>query len=258
MNKILQSASTGEINVTNDGATILKQCEGPRQHFKGSGRRGWGWNYDCHCSGCGVAREAEKLIAKKVRRQTIVEGYRIASLAALKALDKATCEWLSKCWHLCSKNLSSKPHKLREDLFNIGRPTLSSKDLSQDKDYFANLVVDAVLRLRYVPVQPPLEQRQTEVLAQGSTDLDAKWFLYRRGLHPEQTIEVNSPKRMENVKILIASTCTFIDGDLILANLDSSNGHRQNQYLWLLREGPRWTARGSWRSWNGLRECVHI
>ena len=36
-----------------------------------------------------LLREAEKLTAKKVQRQTIVEGYRIASLAALKALEKA-------------------------------------------------------------------------------------------------------------------------------------------------------------------------
>ena len=37
---------------------------------------------------------------------------------------------------------------LRKDLENISRTTLSSKVLSQDKDYFARLVVDAVLRLK--------------------------------------------------------------------------------------------------------------
>lgn len=36
----------------------------------------------------------------------------------------------------------------RKDLFNIARTTLSSKVLAQDKDYFANLAVDAVLRLK--------------------------------------------------------------------------------------------------------------
>lgn len=36
----------------------------------------------------------------------------------------------------------------REDLMNIARTTLSSKVLSQDKNYFANLAVDAVLRLK--------------------------------------------------------------------------------------------------------------
>jgi chaperonin GroEL (HSP60 family) len=71
--------------------------------------------------------------------------------------------------------LSSDPTKFRDDLFNIARTTLSSKVLSQDKDYFANLAVDAVLRLQVcinfsfcvlmiVSTLIPLFQ--------GSTDLD--------------------------------------------------------------------------------------
>lgn len=38
--------------------------------------------------------------------------------------------------------------KFREDLLNIARTTLSSKILSQHKEHFANLAVDAVLRLK--------------------------------------------------------------------------------------------------------------
>jgi T-complex protein 1 subunit beta len=37
---------------------------------------------------------------------------------------------------------------LRKDLENIARTTLSSKVVSQDKEYFSKLVVDAVLRLK--------------------------------------------------------------------------------------------------------------
>ncbi len=43
---------------------------------------------------------------------------------------------------------STDPARFRQDLMNIARTTLSSKVLSQDKDYFANLAVDAVLRLK--------------------------------------------------------------------------------------------------------------
>jgi hypothetical protein len=42
----------------------------------------------------------------------------------------------------------SDPVQFRQDLFNIARTTLSSKVLSQDKNYFANLAVDAVLRMK--------------------------------------------------------------------------------------------------------------
>lgn len=43
---------------------------------------------------------------------------------------------------------SKDPAAFRTDLMNIARTTLSSKVLSADKDYFANLAVDAVLRLK--------------------------------------------------------------------------------------------------------------
>ncbi len=43
---------------------------------------------------------------------------------------------------------SSNAEQFRSDLFNIARTTLSSKVLAQDKEYFANLAVDAVLRLK--------------------------------------------------------------------------------------------------------------
>jgi hypothetical protein len=48
-------------------------------------------------------------------------------------------------------HLSSDPARFRADLVNIAKTTLSSKVLSQDKDYFANLAVDAVLRLKVCP-----------------------------------------------------------------------------------------------------------
>jgi T-complex protein 1 subunit beta len=46
---------------------------------------------------------------------------------------------------------SNNPEAFRSDLFNIARTTLSSKVLAQDKEYFANLAVDAVLRLKVGP-----------------------------------------------------------------------------------------------------------
>jgi chaperonin GroEL (HSP60 family) len=55
------------------------------------------------------------------------------------------CRQCTDTWQLGS---SSDPATFRQDLFNIARTTLSSKVLAQDKDYFANLAVDAVLRLK--------------------------------------------------------------------------------------------------------------
>ena len=44
--------------------------------------------------------------------------------------------------------------KFRLDLMNIARTTLSSKILSQDKEHFAKLAVDAVMRLKVIGDYP--------------------------------------------------------------------------------------------------------
>jgi len=44
--------------------------------------------------------------------------------------------------------------KFRSDLMNIAMTTLSSKILSQDKEHFANMAVDAVMRLKVESLNP--------------------------------------------------------------------------------------------------------
>ncbi|TFK45480.1 hypothetical protein OE88DRAFT_1708839, partial [Heliocybe sulcata] len=199
MNKILQSGSSGDINVTNDGATILKaiQLDNPAAKILVNISKvqddevGDGTTSVCVLA-AELLREAEKLIAQKVHPQTIVEGFRIASAAALKALEQAAVD------------NSADPSQFRQDLLNIARTTLSSKVLSQDKDYFANLAVDAVLRLKG---STSLEHIQIIKKVGGKlTDsyLDEGFIL-------DKTIGVNSPKRMENAKILIANTSMDTD-----------------------------------------------
>ena len=164
MNKILQSASSGDINVTNDGATILKAIQLDNAAAKilvniskvQDDEVGDGTTSVCVLA-AELLREAEKLIGMKIHPQTIVEGYRIAGDAALKALEGAAVDnlcvfsfrfWCSVLIFFSSSFCSNDPNVFRQDLFNIARTTLSSKVLSQDKDYFANLAVDAVLRLK--------------------------------------------------------------------------------------------------------------
>ncbi|EMD31775.1 hypothetical protein CERSUDRAFT_119355 [Gelatoporia subvermispora B] len=199
MNKILQSASSGDINVTNDGATILKAIQLDNAAAKilvniskvQDDEVGDGTTSVCVLS-AELLREAEKLIAQKIHPQTIVEGYRIASAAALRALEKTAVD------------NSADPARFRQDLVNIARTTLSSKVLSQDKEYFANLAVDAVLRLK------------------GSTDLEHIQIIKKvggkltdsyldEGFILDKSIGVNCPKRLENVKILIANTSMDTD-----------------------------------------------
>jgi T-complex protein 1 subunit beta len=166
MNKILQSGSSGEVNVTNDGATILKAIQLDNAAAKilvniskvqddevGDGTT------SVTVLAAELLREAEKLIAQKIHPQTIVEGFRIASSAAVAALEQAAVDnaYVRVFFELVFilPFSRSDPAAFRKDLLNIARTTLSSKVLSQDKDYFANMAVDAVLRLR-VSVLPTI------------------------------------------------------------------------------------------------------
>jgi T-complex protein 1 subunit beta len=87
----------------------------------------------------------------------------------------------------------------REDLLNIARTTLSSKLLFVEKDHFALLAVDAVLRLKgsgnldYIQViKKPGESLADSFLEEG--------FVL------DKSFGVGQPKRLENVKLLIANT----------------------------------------------------
>lgn len=83
-----------------------------------------------------LIREAEKLIDMRIHPQTVVAGWRMASKVALSALEGAALDH------------GSDADKFREDLMNIARTTLSSKILSQHKDFFSKMAVDAVMRLK--------------------------------------------------------------------------------------------------------------
>lgn len=83
-----------------------------------------------------LLREAEKLIEQKIHPQTIIGGWRKAVDVARAALEEA------------SSDNSASADRFREDLLNIARTTLSSKILSQHKEHFSRLAVEAVLRLK--------------------------------------------------------------------------------------------------------------
>ena len=86
---------------------------------------------------CGeLLREAEFLVNQRVHPMTIVAGWRLAVQTARAALESAAVDH------------SSDAAAFRTDLLNIARTTLSSKLLHVEKNHFAELAVDAVMRLQ--------------------------------------------------------------------------------------------------------------
>merc|ERR1712226_91519 len=196
MDKILYGVgrNEGEVQVTNDGATILKAVgvDNPAAKVLVNMSRvqddevGDGTT-SVTVLASELIREAEKLIDMRIHPQTIIAGWRKATKVArtvleANALDHGTDE-----------------EKFREDLMNIARTTLSSKILSQHKDFFSKMAVDAVMRLKK---SGNLDAIQI-IKVPGGTLADS--FL-DEGLLLNKAPGVHQPKRVENAKILIANT----------------------------------------------------
>ncbi|KAK4752719.1 hypothetical protein SAY87_021517 [Trapa incisa] len=139
-----------------------------------------------------LLREAEKLVAAKIHPITIISGYRMAAECARDALLQKVVD------------NKEDADKFRLDLMKIAVTTLSSKILYQDKDHFAKLAVDAVMRLK------------------GSTNLEAIQIIKKpggslkdsfldEGFILDKKIGIGQPKRIENAKILVANTAMDTD-----------------------------------------------
>ncbi|KAI5732882.1 hypothetical protein M8J76_005303 [Diaphorina citri] len=196
MDKILVSMgrNSGQVEITNDGATILKSVgvDNPAAKIlvdmsKVQDDEVGDGTTSVTVLASELLKNAEKLIDQRLHPQTIIAGWRRATDIARKALREASID----------NGLNSE--KFREDLLNIARTTLSSKILSQHKEYFSKLAVDAVLRLK------------------GSGNLSAIQIIKKKGGCLEDSfldegflldkkIGQHQPKRIENAKLLIANT----------------------------------------------------
>lgn len=154
-----------------------------------------------------LLREAEKLVDQKIHPQTIIEGYRIATQVALRALEEIAVDH------------SANGAAFRKDLLAIARTTLSSKVLSQERDHFARLAVDAVLRMK-----GSTDLSHIQVIKKAGGKLSDSYL--DEGFILDKRIGVNQPKRLEKAKILVANTGKFPShGNYGLALTMCSDGH---------------------------------
>jgi T-complex protein 1 subunit beta len=137
------SNPNGDIMVTNDGATILRSIIVDNPAAKvlidisktQDEEVGDGTTSVTVLTG-ELLREAERLIGLRIHPMTIIDGWRRATTAARGALEASSLDH------------SADEVAFKADLMNIARTTLSSKLLTHEKDQFAQLAVDAVLRIK--------------------------------------------------------------------------------------------------------------
>lgn len=197
MDKILQSVgdpNNVRITITNDGATILRSVpvDNPAAKVLVDIAR---IQDDTVGDGttsvtvlCGeLLRGAEYLVNQRIHPMTIMQGWRTSVQLARAALEKAAVD------------NSADEEKFKDDLLNIARTTLSSKLLNVEKDHFAKLAVDAVLRLKgsgnleYIQViKKPGESLADSYLEEG--------FVL------DKSFGIGQPRKIEKAKIMIANT----------------------------------------------------
>merc|ERR1712012_812563 len=184
----------GRVEVTNDGATILKAVgvDNPCakvlvEMSKVQDAEDGDGTTSVVVFASELLREAEKLIEQRIHPQTIVAGWRQATKIARAALEDQ------------AKDNGDDDAKFREDLMNIARTTLSSKILTAHKDFFSNMAVDAVLRLKSSGNLEAIQITKVKGGTLNESFLDEGFLLNKKP-------GVRQPKRIENAKILIGNT----------------------------------------------------
>ena len=131
--------SLGDVTITNDGATILKEIDAQHPAAKMmveisktiDTEVGDGTTSSVIFGGTLLAK-AEELLSKDVHSSVIIEGYQAASEKALEVLDEI------------SKKVTADD---KETLINIAKTSMESKLISEDSDSLSKTVVDAVLKI---------------------------------------------------------------------------------------------------------------
>ena len=136
----------GDVTVTNDGATILSLLD--VEHPAGKILVDLAQQQDKEVGdgttsvvliAAELLRRANELMKNRIHPTVIITGYRLALREAVKYMNE---------------NISTKVETLgRESLINIAKTSMSSKIIGSDSDFFANMVVDAMLSVKSVNAQ---------------------------------------------------------------------------------------------------------
>lgn len=142
----------GDVQITNDGATILSLLE--VEHPAGKVLVDLAKLQDEEVGdgttsvvliAAELLKNAEELVQNKIHPTSIISGYRLAC--------KEACRYVQE-------NLTVSVDSLgRDSLVNAARTSMSSKLVSTDNDFFSNMIVDAVMAVkqndsRGTPVYP--------------------------------------------------------------------------------------------------------
>jgi len=215
--------SLGDVTITNDGATILKEIDTQHPAAKMmveisktiDTEVGDGTTSSVVFAGA-LLEKAEKLLEKDVHSTVIIDGYQAASEKALELLAK-----LAK---------AVEPDD-RESLIKIAKTSMESKLVSENSVPLSKLAVDAILKIvekdgdKY---SVDLDNLKVEKKAGCSIDDTA---LINGIVLDKEIVHSGMPTKIENAKIALVNAALEVEKTEMSAEIRISDPTQMQQFL---------------------------
>src|SRR2546426_10825719 len=223
MDKMLVD-TLGDVTITNDGATILKEIDVQHPAAKMmvevsksvDNEVGDGTTSSVVFAGA-LLEKAEDLISKDVHPSVIVDGYTAAAEQALKLLQKIAVK----------VDVEDK-----ELLIKIARTSMDSKLVSEDSPTLSQIVVNAIKQIAeeggHDALKVDLDNIKVEKKAGGSMR-DTK--LIKGIVLDKEVVHAGMPKRVENAKIALINSALEIEKTEMSAEIRISDPQQMQMFL---------------------------
>ena len=215
--------SLGDVTITNDGATILKEIDTQHPAAKMmveisktiDTEVGDGTTSSVVFAGA-LLEKAEKLLEKDVHSTVIIDGYQAASEKALELLAE-----LAK---------TVKPDD-RESLIKIAKTSMQSKLISEDSAPLSKLVVDSILKIAEKNGDKhsvDLDNLKVEKKAGGSIDDTS---LVNGIILDKEIVHSGMPTKVEEAKIALVNAALEVEKTEMSAEIRISDPTQMQQFL---------------------------
>ena len=222
MDKMLVD-SLGDVTITNDGATILKEIDVQHPAAKmmveiskaTDNEVGDGTTSVVVLAGALIER-AEELINKNVHPTVIVDGYRKTAFRSIEILNSIAMK---------------VDNQNKDQLVKVAKTSMQTKLVSKDSLDLANMVVTAckqVSETRNETTKVDLDDIKVEKKAGGSIK-DTK--LIKGIVLDKEVVHGGMPKRIENAKIALINSALEIEKTEFDAKLNISSPEQMKRFL---------------------------
>jgi T-complex protein 1 subunit alpha len=187
----------GDVTITNDGATILKKLEVEHpaarvlvelaQHQDEEVGDG---TTSVVILAAELLKRGNELVKRKTHATSVISGFRVAMTEACSYIEKSL-----------AVPIESLP---KDALLNVARTSMSSKIIGSESDFFSDLVVKAILRIKQLSKRGEVKYPIGHINVLRSTGKSAKESQYIEGYALNCTIASQGmPKKVTKAKIAL-------------------------------------------------------